>query len=124
MEHRLIIILFIAFGMIFGGVIGYRLIEGWSFLDSLYMTIITISTVGFQEVYPLSRLGRIFTISLIITGVSVVTDDQLYCFTACRREIWSIYEKERNEIGIEKNRESLHHLWMRSRWWRNFNRIL
>lgn len=73
MEHRLIIILFIAFGMIFGGVIGYRLIEGWSFLDSLYMTIITISTVGFQEVYPLSRLGRIFTISLIITGVFVVT---------------------------------------------------
>jgi voltage-gated potassium channel len=51
------------------GVIGYMVIEGWSFLDSLYMTITTITTVGFKEVYPLSEGGRIFTICLIIVGV-------------------------------------------------------
>ena len=51
------------------GVIGYMLIEGWSFLDSLYMTITTITTVGYREVYPLSDGGRIFTIFLIIGGV-------------------------------------------------------
>ena len=51
------------------GVIGYMLIEGWSFLDSLYMTVTTITTVGFREVHPLSTGGRIFSIFLIIGGV-------------------------------------------------------
>lgn len=51
------------------GVVGYMVIEGWSFLDSLYMTITTITTVGFKEVYPLSDAGRIFSIFLIIGGV-------------------------------------------------------
>ncbi len=51
------------------GVAGYRLIEGWPLLDSLYMTVITITTVGFTEVHPLSTAGRVFTIFLIIGGV-------------------------------------------------------
>ncbi len=45
----LILILFI------GGTLGYYLIEGWSFLDSFYMTVITLSTTGYKEVYPLSH---------------------------------------------------------------------
>ena len=49
---------------------GYILIEGWSFLDALYMTIITITTVGYAEMHPLSTGGRIFSIFLIIGGVS------------------------------------------------------
>lgn len=55
------------------GTIGYHLIEGWSYFDSLYMTIITLSTVGFGELKELSQEGRIFTIFLIIVGVGVVT---------------------------------------------------
>jgi voltage-gated potassium channel len=51
------------------GTIGYHLIEGWSFLDSLYMTVTTLTTVGFREVHPLSTGGRIFTIGLVLTGV-------------------------------------------------------
>jgi voltage-gated potassium channel len=51
------------------GVIGYMVIEGWSFLDAIYMTITTITTVGFREVHPLSSAGRIFSIILIIGGV-------------------------------------------------------
>lgn len=51
------------------GVIGYEVIEGWSFLDSLYMTVTTITTVGFSEVHPLSPAGRIFSIFLIVGGV-------------------------------------------------------
>jgi len=51
------------------GVIGYMVIEGWTFLDSIYMTITTITTVGFREVHPLSEAGRIFSIFLIIGGV-------------------------------------------------------
>jgi voltage-gated potassium channel len=51
------------------GIVGFHLIEGWPFLDSLYMTIITIFTVGFKEVRDLSPLGRIFTIFIILGGV-------------------------------------------------------
>jgi voltage-gated potassium channel len=51
------------------GVLGYELIEGWSFLDSFYMVITTITTVGYSEVHSLSSAGRIFTIFLIIGGV-------------------------------------------------------
>lgn len=51
------------------GTIGYMLIEGWPFVDAIYMTIITISTVGYAEVHPLSAGGQIFSIFLIIGGV-------------------------------------------------------
>ena len=57
--------------MVIVGTIGYRLIESWSFLDSLYMVIITLFTVGFQEVHALSPLGKLFTIVIIVAGVGV-----------------------------------------------------
>jgi voltage-gated potassium channel len=63
------------------GTIGYLIIEGWSVRDSLYMTIITISTVGYGEVAPLSPTGELFSMILIVLGVgsagytfSVLTD--------------------------------------------------
>jgi len=54
------------------GTIGYMVIEEWDFIDSLYMTIITLTTVGFKEVHDLSLSGRIFTIVLLIGGVGTV----------------------------------------------------
>ncbi len=54
------------------GTIGYMLIEGWGLLDSLYMTVTTIFTVGFGEVHPLSRAGQVFTVLLIIGGVGTI----------------------------------------------------
>jgi voltage-gated potassium channel len=51
------------------GVIGYELIEKWSPLESLYMVITTLFTVGFQEVRPLSSAGKVFTMFIIIGGV-------------------------------------------------------
>jgi voltage-gated potassium channel len=59
------------------GAAGYRLIEHMSILDSIYMSVITISTVGFMEVKPLSPAGRLFTIGLIVTGVG----SAIYLFT-------------------------------------------
>ena len=52
-----------------GGTIGYMTIEKWSFIDAVYMTAITLSTVGFSEVNGISSAGRIFTIFLIFAGV-------------------------------------------------------
>ncbi|MBW3594379.1 MAG: NAD-binding protein [Actinobacteria bacterium] len=54
------------------GVVGYMVIEGWGFVDALYMTVLALTAVGFTEVHPLDQGGRIFTISLIVAGVSVV----------------------------------------------------
>jgi len=54
------------------GTLGYMGIEGWSFLDSLYMTVITLATVGFKEVHTLDDQGKIFTMLLIVVGVSVL----------------------------------------------------
>jgi voltage-gated potassium channel len=53
------------------GTAGYILIGGFSFIDALYMTVITISTVGFREAQPLDLESKIFTIFLIITSVSI-----------------------------------------------------
>lgn len=52
------------------GMGGYMLIEGWGALDSLYMTVITLATVGYGEVHAVSEPGRIYTIFLIFVGVS------------------------------------------------------
>jgi voltage-gated potassium channel len=54
------------------GIIGYMVIEGWSFLDAIYMTVTTLTTVGYQEVHVLSDTGRIFTVGLIVIGVGVM----------------------------------------------------
>jgi voltage-gated potassium channel len=53
------------------GVLGYHFIEGMTYFESLYMTVITISTVGFQEVRPLSVYGRAFTMVVISTGIMI-----------------------------------------------------
>ena len=55
------------------GTIMYMLIEGWSFVDAFYMTVITIGTVGFGEVQVLSPAGRVFTVILIYLGIGTAT---------------------------------------------------
>lgn len=52
-----------------GGTLGYALLEGWGLLDALYMTVITMATVGYAETRPLSDAGRVFTIGLIVTSL-------------------------------------------------------
>lgn len=51
------------------GVAGYMIIEGWPLLDSAYMVVITLFTIGFSEVQPLSPVGKVFTMILAVTGV-------------------------------------------------------
>ncbi|MBM4344837.1 MAG: potassium channel protein [Deltaproteobacteria bacterium] len=54
------------------GIVGYQFVEGWSWFDALYMTVITIATVGYGEVHTLSSAGRALTIALIFAGVGVL----------------------------------------------------
>jgi len=70
---RLVKYIFLALLLILGwGSIGYMLIENVPFLDALYMTLITITTVGYNEIFPLSHTGRLFTMLLIVCGVGVI----------------------------------------------------
>jgi len=65
----LIITLFLFVALLALGATGYMVIEGWSFLDAIYMTVITLATVGYGEVHEISSIGRIFTVFLIFLGV-------------------------------------------------------
>lgn len=58
--------------VLFVGTMGYMIIENWTFLDALYMTVITITTVGFREVSNVSETGRIFTIVIIFSGMGIM----------------------------------------------------
>ncbi|MGF1509866.1 MAG: potassium channel family protein [Myxococcota bacterium] len=58
---------------LFSGTLGYVIIEGWSWLDALWMVAITFSTVGYGEVAPLSPAGRLYTIALIFVGFTLAT---------------------------------------------------
>jgi voltage-gated potassium channel len=59
-------LLFVVLG---GGTVGYMVVEGWGAWDGFFMTLTTVSTVGYREVHPLSRAGEVFTSLVILAGV-------------------------------------------------------
>ncbi len=85
------------------GSLGYVWIEGWSFFDGLYMTVTTLTTVGYGEIRPLSRVGRAYTMVLILAGVGFM----LYVVSALARvvvegEIREVLGKRKLQKHIKK----------------------
>jgi voltage-gated potassium channel len=78
-------------GVFVAGTIGYVLLEGASVLDAFYMTGITLTTVGYREVFPLSRLGQVFTVLLAMAGLGIL----LFVLTEAAR---SVLAGELNEV--------------------------
>ena len=72
MGAALSIPLLAALAVIAYGLAGYMVLFGWSFIDSIFMTITTMTTVGYREIRPLGTPERLFTMSLLILGVSVL----------------------------------------------------
>ncbi|MFI5360631.1 MAG: potassium channel family protein [Elusimicrobiota bacterium] len=72
-RDRLMGVAVMLLGCLAVGTLGYKLIEGWSLFDALYMTVITVGTVGYGETHPLSTAGRAFTIFLILGGIGLFT---------------------------------------------------
>ena len=70
--RQLLIAFIVTQALLITGIAGYMLIEEWSFFDALYMTVITIATVGYGEIHELSKEGRIFTVFLIMSSFGVV----------------------------------------------------
>lgn len=71
-RNRLILIGFALVAILTGGTLGFILIEGYPPFDAFYMTMITVSTVGYAEVHPLSHAGRVFNSFLIFFGVTIM----------------------------------------------------
>src|ERR1051326_5263244 len=86
------------------GTLGYVRIERYPVLDAVYMTVITLTTVGFSETHPLSPSGRLFTIGLIAVGLSVV-----YGVLASALEIM-FGEQLRDVFGRQRMERRLHDL--------------
>ncbi|MEP7367878.1 MAG: potassium channel protein [Acidobacteriota bacterium] len=71
-QRKILTIVALLIGINLAGVIGFMAIEGWTFLDALYMSAITITTVGYMEVHTLSNAGRVFNLFLLIGGVTMM----------------------------------------------------
>ena len=85
------------------GALGYHILEGWSGLDSLYMTVITLSTVGYKEVHELDPAGKIFTMVLIVFGVGIVFWAGASLIEAVVGEqIWHAIQRKRMHTEISK----------------------
>lgn len=89
--------------MVAMGTAGFMAIEGWSLLDALYMTVTTITTVGFREVRPLSTEGRVFTIGLVLFGVGTA----FYILTAMvaaiiEGDLRQVFGARRVRMAIER----------------------
>ena len=92
----LITLLVLLLGLV--GMFGYMHLEGWSAFDSLYMTIITLTTTGYQEVHSLSDEGRLFTMILLISGMGIVA----YSVSASMNFLLSIDFKNRKVLRMKK----------------------
>lgn len=95
--------LFCLFGVLTAGTVGYMIIEQWSFTESLYMTIITVSSVGFKEVRDLDLKGEWFTITLILFGMGTIVYGitNLTAFVV-EGDLRKILRKSRMEKNLDK----------------------
>jgi voltage-gated potassium channel len=94
--------------LVAGGTVGYVVIEGWPWFDALYMTVTTLTTVGFGETHPLSREGRTFTMLLLLGGVFTL----FYAATEIIRavvsgEVRGVLGRQRMERNLSEMRNHL-----------------
>lgn len=85
--------------VVFLGSLGYYFLEDYTPLDAVYMTVITLTTTGFQEVVPLSTNGKIFTMGLLLIGMGIVT----YSISSMASFIFSIDFSIRRREKMEKS---------------------
>jgi voltage-gated potassium channel len=88
------------------GTVGYIVLEGWPFLDALYMTITTMTTVGFREVNELDTGGRLFTLTVVVLGVgTALIGISLLAAAIAEAELGGLTRRRRMAKRIEALRE-------------------
>ena len=132
--RRLGLMLTVAALLLLVGTAGYVLLEGWSAFDALYMTVITVTTVGFMEVHPLGTTGRVVTMALALGGIFTL----FYAATELIRavvsgEVARTLGRQRMERSLAELKDHIivcgygatrwgdqfwqHEVWTWSRWW-------
>jgi hypothetical protein len=104
---RATLVLFL--GLLVAGTIVYSIVEGWSPLDSLYFSVVTLATVGYGDLHPVTDLGKAFTILYILTGVGVlvVFASRVVNTMVDRRSEEARERRERRGHGTSEASESL-----------------
>lgn len=104
--HKIAVIIIIFIVLVFGGTFGYMLLENTGFWMGMYLTIITVFTVGYGDIVPVHPSGRIFTVFLVITSVSFV----FYTFskiteTMIEGELRGLYKRRKMNRQISRLRD-------------------
>jgi voltage-gated potassium channel len=109
LRRRLVVALLAFPTLVAVGALGYMALEGWSFSDALFMAATTITTVGFGEVRPLSERGRLFTILLLLIGLTAVWYAlSVVVSVALEGELGLRWEERRMERRVSQVRD--HHI--------------
>src|ERR1700758_3217885 len=104
LAHRVLLIAGLLFFIVIVGTVGFVEIEGYPWFDAFYMTITTITTVGYMELHPLSHAGRVFNSFLILFGVSAM-------FLAVGAMTQTIIELElQDRYGKRRNKRMINNL--------------
>lgn len=103
LRKKMILSLVLLVSVVGIGTSGYMFIEEWNFWDSFYMTVITLTTVGYREIHDLSRAGQMFTVILLIGGVGTV----LYALSAGAKiliegELQDVFGRKRVEKKLKE----------------------
>ena len=59
--------------LILAGTVAYRLLEDWSWVDSVYFSVVAVTTVGFGDLTPSTDLSKLFTVAYVLVGISIIT---------------------------------------------------
>jgi hypothetical protein len=71
-KHRIFSLLAMVFILLIGSTLVYSHLEGWSFMDSLYFSTITMTTIGFGDMHPTTPVSKLFTMLFVLTGVAIM----------------------------------------------------
>ena len=101
---RILLTMLVPFLLVGVGTVGYHFLEGLTYFESLYLTVITLTTIGYGDIYPQKPEGRTFTMILVLGGVFTL----FYAATATIRaivsgelaELWGKQQMERTLAGI------------------------
>ena len=92
----------VLFSLIVVGTVAYHLLEGWSWVDSIYFTTATLTTVGFGDIHPTHDASKLFTVVFVLSGVSFV----LFSLTIIA-ETYFTYGHHRIENRVNEVRDRL-----------------
>ncbi|MFC4740487.1 potassium channel family protein [Flavobacterium ponti] len=87
-------LLFTTILIIVAGTLVYHFVEGWSYIDSLYFSVVTLTTIGFGDFAPKTDIGKLFTILYIIAGIGMI----LSFINTIQHHYTYMKHKERREI--------------------------